>query len=108
MRNLTISKALVLLLWLTAAIAAPVQAQQNQLLGVRMWPAPDMTRLVFDISAPIQHKLFTLPKPARVVVDLKNVKKGFTISGLDYTKGFVKDIRTASKDGGKIRVLFLI
>lgn len=101
MRNLTTSKALVLLLWLTVLVAAPVQAQQNQLLGVRMWPAPDMTRLVFDISAPIQHKLFTLPKPARVVIDLKNVKKGFTISGLDYSKGFVKDIRAASKNSGK-------
>jgi len=101
MRSLITKRVFVLLMWLATLAVGAVQAQQNQLLGVRMWPAPDMTRLVFDISAPIEHKLFTLPKPARVVIDLKNVKRGFTINGLDYSKGFVKDIRTASKSSGK-------
>lgn len=86
---------------LTAGLVGPVQAEQSQLLGVRMWPSPDMTRLVFDISAPIKHKLFTLPAPNRVVIDLKNVKKQFTINNIDYSKGLVKKIRTAARNGGK-------
>ncbi|NOR51160.1 MAG: AMIN domain-containing protein [Gammaproteobacteria bacterium] len=99
-RSIT-KRVFVLLMWLTVLVTSGVQAQQNQLLGVRIWPAPDMTRLVFDISSPVKHNLFTLPSPNRVVIDLKNVEKRFTIKDVDYTKGFVKDIRAASKDEGK-------
>ncbi|MCW8888376.1 MAG: N-acetylmuramoyl-L-alanine amidase, partial [Gammaproteobacteria bacterium] len=102
MRNLVNKRALILLLmWLATLMAGSVQAQQSQLLGVRMWPAPEMTRLVFDISNPVEHKLFSLPNPDRTVIDLQNVKKGFKIENIDYSKGLVKDIRAASKDGGK-------
>ena len=101
MENLMSKRALILLMWFTALVTSSVHAQQQDLLGVRIWPAPDMTRLVFDISSPIKHKLFTLPNPNRVVIDLKNVKKRFTSQNANYSKGFVKDIRTASKDDGK-------
>ena len=94
-------RVFVLLMWFTVLVASGVQAQQNQLLGVRIWPAPDMTRLVFDISSPVEHSLFTLPKPDRVVIDLKNVEKHFSIKDIDYSKGFIKDIRSASREGGK-------
>jgi len=101
MRSLITKRVFILLMWLATFVVGTVQAQQNQLIGVRIWPAPEMTRLVFDISAPIKHSLFSLPKPDRVVIDLKNVKKQFTLKDIDYTKGLVKDIRSASKDGGK-------
>jgi N-acetylmuramoyl-L-alanine amidase len=81
--------------------AGGVQAEQSQLMGVRMWPSPDMTRLVFDITAPVEHKLFTLSNPDRVVVDLQNVEKSFTVKDIDYSKGYVKDIRAAVKNGGE-------
>jgi len=88
-------------MWFATLSATSVQAQQNQLLGVRMWPSPEMTRLVFDISSPVEHKVFSLSKPNRIVVDLKNVEKGFTVKDLDYSNGYVKDIRAAAKNGGK-------
>ena len=28
--------------------------------SLRMWPAPDNTRLVFDLDAPVEHSLFSL------------------------------------------------
>jgi N-acetylmuramoyl-L-alanine amidase len=39
--------------------------------GVRLWTAPDHTRLVFDVDAPVDHALFMLDNPARLVIDLK-------------------------------------
>jgi N-acetylmuramoyl-L-alanine amidase len=38
-----------------------------ELEDVRMWRAPDHTRLVFDLSGPITYSLFTLDNPNRVV-----------------------------------------
>jgi len=45
--------------------------QAASVVGVRMWPAPDNTRLVFDLNAPIEHNLFVLEHPERIVIDLK-------------------------------------
>jgi len=42
--------------------------------SLRFWTAPDHTRLVFGISAPVDHKIFTLEKPSRIVLDLKDTK----------------------------------
>jgi N-acetylmuramoyl-L-alanine amidase len=40
--------------------------------GVRMHEAPDYTRVVFDISGPVEYDLFTLDNPRRVVIDLRD------------------------------------
>ena len=50
-------KRLIFLL-LSAIFAAPLFAAQVE--GVRLWTAPDHTRLVFDTSAPAAHKVFAL------------------------------------------------
>ncbi|MDH3354734.1 MAG: N-acetylmuramoyl-L-alanine amidase [Chromatiales bacterium] len=96
-----LNRALFIFMSLATLAIGSVQAQQNKLLGVRIWPSPDMTRLVFDISSPVEHKVFSLSKPNRIVVDLKNVKKGFISKGIDYSKGYVKHIRAAAKNGGR-------
>ena len=38
--------------------------------GIRLWRAPDHTRLVFDLSGEVEYKLFTLSNPERVVIDI--------------------------------------
>ncbi len=70
----------------------------------RLWSAPDHTRIVFDISAPVQHKLFSLSKPNRIVVDLHNAKLSKQLIGPEYSKGVVSRIRSAKhkKTGTRI------
>ena len=46
-------------------------AEQSKLQGVRLWTAPDNTRVVFDINEPVEYKLFTLNNPDRVVIDVQ-------------------------------------
>ena len=75
MRSCLLNRALILVISLAMLTIGSVQAGQNELLGVRMWPSPEMTRLVFDISSPVKHKVFSLPSPNRIVIDMKDVKK---------------------------------
>ncbi|NBA95186.1 AMIN domain-containing protein [Pseudomonas sp. R5(2019)] len=42
----------------------------TQVKSVRLWRAPDNTRLVFDLSGPVQHSVFTLTSPDRLVIDI--------------------------------------
>ena len=49
-----------------------LQAQQTSIQGLRVWSAPDHTRLVFDTSSAVSYKIFSLKKPDRLVLDFKN------------------------------------
>lgn len=73
--------------------------------GVRLWRAPDNTRLVFDLSAAADHKLFTLSNPSRVVIDItdSNLKKGFGDVSLEETP--INKIRYGNSADGTLRVV---
>jgi N-acetylmuramoyl-L-alanine amidase len=74
-------------------------AAQNIIEGTRTWVSPDYTRVVFDISDQVDYHLFTLHDPERVVVDVKNTDwSSSSVRSLE-SKGFVKDLRSAKKNG---------
>jgi N-acetylmuramoyl-L-alanine amidase len=74
-----------------------------QVKSVRMWPAPDNTRLVFDLSAPVDHSLFSLAGPDRIVIDLKNARYRGKVPDFDYSESYIKNIRYASRQGNSLR-----
>ncbi|MCK5639622.1 MAG: N-acetylmuramoyl-L-alanine amidase [Gammaproteobacteria bacterium] len=92
----------LLILLLLLPFTAWAQVEVN---GVRMWPAPDNTRLVFDITGPVEHALFTLEGPNRVVIDIKNTRLIENLSKLEYAKSLIKSIRSAPRNGGDLRVV---
>ena len=73
--------------------------------GLRMWPAPDNTRLVFDLSAPAEHSLFTLRNPNRIVIDLKNTKVSGALPSATYNKSRIKGLRYAKRGDNGLRVV---
>ena len=60
--------------WSAAAAAADV-------VGIRAWPAPDHTRVVFDVSGPLEHTIFRLENPQRLVIDIRNARLLRGVSG---------------------------
>lgn len=60
-------KALICL-FLTQSLTA------NEIKNVRIWPAPDKTRIVFDLTQPISHKLILLHQPERVAIDIPKAR----------------------------------
>jgi len=48
----------------------------SQVKSVRLWRAPDNTRLVFDLSGPVEHSVFTLAAPDRLVIDINGATLG--------------------------------
>ncbi len=76
-----------------------------QVNSVRLWRAPDNTRLVFDLSSAAEHKLFTLSNPDRVVIDISNteLKKGFGDVPIEDTP--IAKIRYGTRANGTLRVV---
>jgi N-acetylmuramoyl-L-alanine amidase len=72
--------------------------------GVRLWTAPDNTRVVLELSGPTEHQLLTLSGPDRVVIDLRDARmqSGITAQG---NQGVIKGLRTGIRDGRDLRVV---
>ncbi|MDH5183132.1 MAG: N-acetylmuramoyl-L-alanine amidase [Gammaproteobacteria bacterium] len=86
--------------------AASLQAAEPvRVDSVRMWQAPDSLRMVFDISAEAEHKLFILSNPDRVVIDLKNTQaSGLKLEPSQLDQSWLKGMRSAArgKDGYRV------
>ena len=94
----------VILTLLLACASYTVQAAV-QVQSVRMWPAPDNTRLVLDLSGPVQHSLFTLKNPDRIVIDVKNTRMLASLNEKDLAKGFLKGIRFGRRGANDLRIV---
>lgn len=73
--------------------------------GVRLWSAPDHTRLVFDISKPMEHRLFSLDKPHRLVVDFEQSVLKKRLDASKFKSRHIERLRYAAQPGGKLRVV---
>ena len=73
--------------------------------SLRMWPAPDNTRLVFDLNAPVEHSLFALSNPNRIVIDLKNTKVTGALPSATYNETRIKGLRYAKRGNNGLRVV---
>ena len=97
-RCLTLALAVCTLLASFAVSAASVEE-------VRVWRAPDHTRLVFDLSGEVEYKLFTLDNPARVVIDIEGSSLGGDLSRLDFSESPISGMRSAIRDGDTLRMV---
>lgn len=85
-----------MLTYLFATLPLTVQAADVQ--NIRMWLAPDHARLVFDLSGPVTHKVFTLSGPDRIVLDLPKSALKADLKKLGLDKSPVKLIRSGRKN----------
>ena len=90
---------------LTALLSiAPVQAQEK-VESVRVWKAPDRMRLVFDVSGPVEHSIFTLQNPDRVVIDIQDTLRTRALFDVDLKDGPIRNLRSAERNGNDLRIV---
>ena len=76
----------------------------NSIDGIRVWPAPENTRIVFDVKQKPDYKYFTLSKPNRLVIDFSNTKNSVALKNLAAKDPRVKRFRS-SINKGKTRLV---
>src|SRR5699024_12347924 len=77
----------------------------TQINSVRLWRAPDNTRLVFDLSGPVQHKVFTLSAPDRIDIDIEKTKLSTQLDGLTGNKSPITQARTGKREADALRIV---
>lgn len=75
------------------------------LRNLRLWQAPDHTRLVFDLSEPVQYQLQLVENPERVVVDFKNAALLGGIHSPEYAGRYLRGIRSGRPQADTLRIV---
>ncbi|CAH9049647.1 N-acetylmuramoyl-L-alanine amidase AmiB [Pseudoalteromonas sp. CIP111854] len=83
-----------------------VQAK-NDIQGVRVWPSPDSTRVVFDLSDKPDFSYFMLKNPLRLVVDFNNTNKAKSLPAIPVEHRLIKKLRySKAKNQNATRMVF--
>jgi len=93
-----ISCALLVLLSSAAFAGSTVE-------NVRIWSENNKTRVVLDLSQSVQHNIFTLRGPDRLVIDLKDSRLAKALTSMPSGAGAVRSIRSAIRADGQLRVV---
>lgn len=99
-RNLNLIWACLLVLCTGQQALAQVPVE-----SARIWPAPDHTRVVFDIGESVRHNVFSLSNPARLVIDMTNTRLAADLEKLDLSGSPIRRIRSAPRNGNDLRVV---
>jgi len=90
-----------LLMWVSFA----GKAFSAEIERLRVWPAPDKTRVVFDLSGNVEYKAFTVDNPSRVVIDFKNSNAQKELVLPVRKNRLLKRVRSAKKQNKSFRVV---
>lgn len=82
-----------------------VAAASSEIRDVRLWTAPDHSRLVFDLNRSIEYRVFRLHSPERVVIDMSNATLKANIDNISLPDPVVKLIRYGKPKKSVLRVV---
>ena len=77
----------------------------SEIRSVRLWRAPDNTRLVFDLSGPVQHSVFTLAAPNRIVIDVNGAQLSTQLEQLSLSNTPITGVRSAQRSPTDLRLV---
>ena len=87
-------------------LMAPVANAANKINSIRVWPAPENTRIVFDLAAKPDYSYFSLDNPNRLVIDFKNSANAVALANLAKNDKRILKLRTSkAKHKGATRMV---
>lgn len=83
-----------------------VSASQTDIDGLRVRPSPERTRIVFDLGQPVEHNIFSLTDPHRLVIDISSARFSSDASNVVLEQTPILAVRTSRRNNGEdIRVV---
>jgi N-acetylmuramoyl-L-alanine amidase len=97
---------------LTGAVALPMAStfvlaasSKNKVLATKLFNYDDYSKYTIDLTGLVEHSIFTLDNPNRLVIDIKNVTNTSEISKNLAKNPLVKKIRFASRNNKDLRIV---
>jgi N-acetylmuramoyl-L-alanine amidase len=94
---------------LAASLLPGFASSGVEVTAVRVWPAPEYTRVTLESPRPIEYSLFTVDAPHRVVLDLEDTELTKALESLPGRIGkedaFIAQARIARQKTGALRLV---
>lgn len=88
----------------------PLSARANEILAVRVWPAPDYTRVTLENDTDLKAEHFLIPDPPRLVVDIDGLALSPTLKSLvakiEANDPYIKQVRVGQNRPNVVRLVF--
>ena len=81
-------------------------ASATRVKDIRLSNNNGYVRLVFDLDKTVNHNVFTLEKPHRIVLDLKNTQMSHGMVDRVSANSLIRSIRSGVKNSSDLRVVF--
>ena len=81
-------------------------ASKTQVHDIRLSKNKGYVRLVFDLDKSVQHSIFSLHKPERVVLDLKNTTMSHGLVDIVQANSLIRGIRSGVQNSHDMRIVF--
>ena len=95
--------------WLTCCIFMAAPALAAPVSSVRIWPAPDYTRVTLESTQPLKHNAFALKNPDRLVIDVE-ADMDDTLASLSgkvvMDDPYIKLVRVGQFKANTVRIVF--
>lgn len=97
---------LIILTAIGLALASAPAAEAADVDAVRLWRAPDHTRVVLDLSDVADFSTLSLENPERFVVDLSQSRLNASLTSLPLEGTPVSRVRSGIRQGTDLRLVF--
>jgi N-acetylmuramoyl-L-alanine amidase len=95
---------------LLLSVVGPLPASAAQILAVRVWPAPDYTRVTLENDSELKTQHFLVPDPPRLVVDIDGLGLNNTLKSLvakvEPNDPYIKQVRVGQNRPNVVRLVF--
>lgn len=92
--------------WVSLIFVVSVNVIAQDVQDVRLWTDENgKTTLVFDMTGPIDYKIFELQSPPRLVVDINNAKLKTDLDRLKLSDSAISKIRSGTQNQRDLRVV---
>lgn len=96
---------------LAATLGLPPPARAVEVMAVRVWPAPNYTRVAIEHDTPrLLYTTTRLTRPERLVVDIQNLQLGYglrqILAGIQPNDPFIAQVRVGQFKPHIVRMVF--
>ncbi len=103
----TVKALLLCIIGLNLASVAVTQ-ERVHIHDIRLWRAPDSTRIVFDLDNPVEHKMQLLENPYRVVLDVTNAVMLTSPDKVNLKGTPIASFRTEPQGNNNLRITLVL
>jgi N-acetylmuramoyl-L-alanine amidase len=95
---------------LLLSVLAPMRARAAQILGVRVWPAEEYTRVTLENDSDLKTSHFLVKNPERMVVDIEGIDLNPALKGLvakvQPNDPYIRQVRVGQNRPNVVRLVF--